>query len=184
MQPLLGNKPDKSVTDGENDRFEKLAGILDDELSKHKFLVGDDVTIADIAVMAPMHLHEACDFPIGKYKNLQRWMGEVEKLDCWKKTQGAVEKALLPNKVSGRSIVLESYTVTNLIAVPILVRLVRGCCFLVHACLDGHCRITLKHHQRSQRETEKASHCKRGRLEIRQHVEPSSKITFHHLDSA
>ena len=25
-----------------------------------------------------------------------QWMGEIEKLPCWQKTQGAVEKALLP----------------------------------------------------------------------------------------
>ena len=98
VQPLLGNKPDESVIAGEADKWNKYAGILDSQLSKTKFLVGDEVTIADIAVAAPMHLHEACKMPLDKHPNLQRWMSEIEKLPEWQKTQGAVEKALLPGK--------------------------------------------------------------------------------------
>lgn len=98
VQPLLGNKPDESVIDGESERWNKLAGILDDELGKHKYLVSNEVTIADIAVMAPLHLHEACKFPVDKHPNLKRWIADIEKLPSWVKTQGAVDKALLPNK--------------------------------------------------------------------------------------
>jgi hypothetical protein len=46
-----------------------------------------------------MHLTEASKFPLDRYPNLQRWMKEqIEVLPSWKKTQPAVEKALLPNK--------------------------------------------------------------------------------------
>lgn len=98
VQPLLGNKPDESAIEAEAERHNKLCSILDEQLGKTKWLVGNEVTIADIAVASPMHLHPACKLPIDKYPNLQRWIGEVEKLPCWQKTQGAVEKALLPGK--------------------------------------------------------------------------------------
>lgn len=105
VKPLLQAEPDQKVIDGESERFNTLAGILNDQLSKTKWLTGDDVTIADFAVAAPMHLHEASHFPLEKYPHLKRWMTEgMEQLDSWKKTQGAVEKALLPNglpKVQG-----------------------------------------------------------------------------------
>jgi len=98
VQPLLGNKPDESVIEGEAPNFHKLAAILNEDLGKHKFIAGNEVTIADIAIASPMHLHEASKLPMDKYPNLKRWIGDIEKLPAWQKTQGAVEKALLPNK--------------------------------------------------------------------------------------
>lgn len=100
VKPLLQAEPDQKIIDGEAERFNTLAGILDSQLGKTKWLTGDNVTIADIAVAAPMHLHAAARLPIDKYPNLKRWMTEgVEQLDGWKNTQGAVEKALTPNAI-------------------------------------------------------------------------------------
>lgn len=46
------------------------------------------------------HLWEASKLPLDKYPNVKRWLTEgVEQLDSWKNTQGAVNKALLPNGV-------------------------------------------------------------------------------------
>lgn len=100
VKPLLKAQPDQAVLDGESARFHKLAGILDRQLGKTKYLVGDDVTIADIAVAAPMHLHEAQLLPLENYPNLSRWIADIEKLPSWQKTQGAVDKALLPGKAT------------------------------------------------------------------------------------
>ena len=71
-----------------------LAGILDARLAKSKWLAGDQVTIADIAVAAPMHVHKPQRLPLSDHPNLQRWMTDVEKLPCWQKTQGAVDRVL------------------------------------------------------------------------------------------
>ena len=101
VKPLLKSEPDQSILDAQEPRWKALAQILDNQLAKTKYLTGDNVTIADIAVASPFHLHEASRFPIDNYPNLMRWMGDIEKLPCWKKTQGAVEKALLPNKNQG-----------------------------------------------------------------------------------
>ena len=101
VKPLLKAEPDQAVIDAEAPKWNKLAGILDAQLAKTKWLVGDEVSIADIAVAAPMHLHAAQRLPLDKYPNLKRWMVEgVEKLPCWQKTQGAVNKALLPGSTA------------------------------------------------------------------------------------
>lgn len=101
VKPLLGAEPDQTVIDAEAPKWHKHAGILDAQLAKTKWLAGDEVTIADIAVAAPMHLHEAQRLPIEQYPNLKRWLLEqVEKLPSWQKTQGAVDKALLPGKAA------------------------------------------------------------------------------------
>lgn len=98
VKPLLSQEPDEGIIAGQRDRWNQLAGILDATLARKKWLTGDEVTIADLAVAAPMHLRREQRLPLEKYPNLTRWIGQVEGLECWKKTQGAVEKALLPGK--------------------------------------------------------------------------------------
>ena len=87
VKPLLGGAPDQAVLDGEAANFHKLAGILDERLSNSKWLCGDRPTIADIAIAAPMHLHEWSKLPLDKHPNLRRWISTcVEQLPAWKAT--------------------------------------------------------------------------------------------------
>jgi glutathione S-transferase len=100
VKPLLQAEPDQKVIDKEAPNWNKLAKLLNDQLAKPKWLVGEQPAIADIAIATPMHLWEVQRLPLDQYPNLKRWMTEgVEKLPCWQKTQGAVDKAMLPNKV-------------------------------------------------------------------------------------
>jgi glutathione S-transferase len=52
--PLMKGEPDQKIIDAEADKFHRSAGILEARLSKNKWLTGDQITIADIAVAAPM----------------------------------------------------------------------------------------------------------------------------------
>lgn len=88
VKPLLKSEPDQSVIGAEAPKWNQLAGVLDAQLAKTKWLAGDQVTIADIAVAAPMHLHKAQRLPLDQHQNLKRWLTEVEKLPAWQKTQG------------------------------------------------------------------------------------------------
>ena len=94
VKPLLKTEPDQAVIDREAPNWHRLAGILDARLSKSKWLAGDTVTIADIAVAAPMHVHRQQRLPLDRHPNLARWMADVEGLPCWQRTQGAVDRAL------------------------------------------------------------------------------------------
>lgn len=97
VKPLLKAEPDQAAIDKEAPNWNRLAKVLDEQLSKTKWICGDDVTIADIAIASPMHLWRASKLPLDKYPHLKKWMTEgIEKLPAWQKTQGAVEKALLP----------------------------------------------------------------------------------------
>lgn len=98
VKPLLQTEPDESVIDAQAPKWNQLASVLDAQLGKTKFLTGNDVTIADIAVAAPMHLHKSQRLPLDKHPNLKRWLADIEKLPSWQKTQGAVDKALLPTE--------------------------------------------------------------------------------------
>ena len=96
VKPLLSTEPDKAVIYAQAPRWLQLATILDNRLSKSKWLTSDEISIADIAVAAPMHLHEAQRLPLEQLPNLRRWITDIERLPCWKQTQPAVVKALLP----------------------------------------------------------------------------------------
>jgi glutathione S-transferase len=90
VKPLLKAEPDQKILDAQAENFHKLAAILDARLAKTPWLCGNSVTIADIAVAAPIHLHPFQKLPLDQHPNLKRWMTErVEKLPSWKKTDAA-----------------------------------------------------------------------------------------------
>jgi len=96
VKPLLKTEPDQSVIEDHEPKWLQLAMILDNRLSRSKWLTGDEISIADIAIAAPMHLHEAQRLPLDRTPNLKRWLCDIEKLSCWKETQAAVDKLLGP----------------------------------------------------------------------------------------
>jgi len=87
VKPLLGGAADPAVLNAQAAQFHKLAGILDARLARQPWVAGQNATIADIALAAPMHLHGWQQLPLGDHPNVKRWMTErVEQLPCWKKT--------------------------------------------------------------------------------------------------
>lgn len=93
VKPFQGVSPDENVLKEETPKWHELARILDQQLSKGKYICGDEVTIADIALAAPMHLRCMQKLPLDDHSNLKRWMTEtIENLPCWKNTQGPVDK--------------------------------------------------------------------------------------------
>ena len=87
VKPLLGDTTDESILANEQENFHKLASILDVRLKNSTFLCGEEPTIADVAVAAPMHLHGWAKLPLGDHPNLIRWMTkEIENCSWWKET--------------------------------------------------------------------------------------------------
>ncbi|MEI7969749.1 MAG: glutathione S-transferase family protein [Betaproteobacteria bacterium] len=83
VKPLLQAEPDQAVLDANAPKFHLLAGILEERLSKQPWIAGQDATIADIAVAAPMHLHEHQKLPLEGYPHLRNWLARLEALPCW-----------------------------------------------------------------------------------------------------
>jgi len=87
VKPLLGDTTDETILAKEEENFHKLASILDNRLEDSKFLSGNQPTIADVAVAAPMHLHNWQKLPLGDHPNLIRWMTkDIESCSWWKET--------------------------------------------------------------------------------------------------
>ena len=87
VKPLLGSTADQSVLDAQTVQFNKLAAILEARLAKSEWICGSQPTIADIALAAPMHLHQHQQLPLAGFPHLRRWLTErVEKLPSWHNT--------------------------------------------------------------------------------------------------
>ena len=87
VKPLLGSTADPAVLEAQTLQFNKLAGILEARLAKSPWVCGDQPTIADIALAAPMHLHGWQQLPLNDFPHIKRWLTErVEKLPCWHNT--------------------------------------------------------------------------------------------------
>ncbi len=86
VKPILGDKPDNNILKEATPKFHQLAAIIDKTVGTQPWLCGKNVTIADIAVAAPMHLHPWQKLPLEQHPNLVAWMSRVEALPSWKKT--------------------------------------------------------------------------------------------------
>jgi GST-like protein len=64
------------------DRFsnegKRLFGVVDRRLSETRYLAGAEYTIADIATMPWMRLHENQGIDLTQYPHVARWIGELE----------------------------------------------------------------------------------------------------------
>ena len=87
VKPLLGGTTDLDILKNEEENFHKLASILDSRLKDSNFLCGNEATIADVAIAAPMHLHSWAKLPLNDHPNLVRWMTKnIESCSWWKDT--------------------------------------------------------------------------------------------------
>jgi glutathione S-transferase len=55
----------------------RALGVMEQHLGSRRFFVADRYTIADIALYAYTHLAHECDFDLGRYPAIRRWLGRV-----------------------------------------------------------------------------------------------------------
>jgi glutathione S-transferase len=90
LKPLLGQDPDEDrITEGVA-KFRRHARALDECLRDRKWLVGDAMTLADLAVAAQLTYAEATGVPVDEFPNVQRWYAAIEDLPEWQATRPAL----------------------------------------------------------------------------------------------
>lgn len=90
LKPLLGQEPDEARVTEAVAKFRRHAQALDDHLKGRAWLVGDAITLADLAVAANLTYAEATELPMDEFPNIQRWYGAIEELPAWKATHPAL----------------------------------------------------------------------------------------------
>ncbi|KAF2880917.1 hypothetical protein ILUMI_25246 [Ignelater luminosus] len=61
-------------------KFEEAANILEYFLEGHEFVVGNNMTLADISLAATIATFDALDFNFTPYKNITQWYGKMKNL--------------------------------------------------------------------------------------------------------
>lgn len=65
---------------------QEFAGVLDAHLCGRDWISGDALSLADIAIAAPLAAMVPAKLPVAELSNLQRWFGQVQALEVWKRT--------------------------------------------------------------------------------------------------
>jgi glutathione S-transferase len=63
--------------------FKRLGPVLDGELGKHRYIAGDTLTIADLAIGSSLCVADRVGFPLEEYRGIQRWQAELKALPAW-----------------------------------------------------------------------------------------------------
>lgn len=76
--------PDLAVVEEATSNFRAFAGVLNDHMAGRKYLVGDDLTIADFAVAVSLPYAEGAKIPLGEFRELERWHERLNALTAWR----------------------------------------------------------------------------------------------------
>lgn len=64
----------------------QYAAVLDGHLKNRTWLVGDNLTLADYAVAAPLMYRTRASLPLDQYPNLLAWFARIQQLPVWQQT--------------------------------------------------------------------------------------------------
>jgi glutathione S-transferase len=86
LKPMMGKEPDEARVEESTAKFRRHAKALDQHLDGREWLVGDTMTLADIAVAANLTFAKPCELPLDEFPNIQRWYATIKALEAWKAT--------------------------------------------------------------------------------------------------
>lgn len=92
----LGETSASEIARGEAS-FARIAPVLNGELEKHRYLTGDTLTVADLAIASPFCVAEIVKYPLDEYRGIQRWRADLESLPSWKRTV-ALQREYAPSR--------------------------------------------------------------------------------------
>lgn len=87
FKPMLGQgEPDLVELDKAEGPFLRFGSILNAHLKGRRWLVGDRLTLADVAVASSLMYWEPARMPLEKMSEVKRWLGQIEALPAWEQT--------------------------------------------------------------------------------------------------
>ena len=81
----VGDPDPKEVKRGEG-LFNTYATELNNHLQGDDYLVGKNLTLADLAAAAPLEYAVPGNFPLDAYANIRRWYAAIARRDSWRQT--------------------------------------------------------------------------------------------------
>jgi glutathione S-transferase len=81
-------------------QFRSAAAILDSELSRRTWLVGDRVSYADFRMASFLPFNDVGQLPLDEYPVVCRWYRQLEEIDAWRDPFRGLDAPDLPSVLS------------------------------------------------------------------------------------
>ena len=83
--PMMGKAVDEAGAKEGDELLKRFLPIVDAQIGKHKFLVFDKLSLADIILLASLQYTEPLKYDLSPYKNLSAWRKKMMEMDFYKK---------------------------------------------------------------------------------------------------
>jgi glutathione S-transferase len=84
VKPLIGQKTDNARCEEEAAKFGRFASVLDRQLQGRRFIVNDQLTLADFCVAASLTVAQPIKLSLSDYPNIRRWLAGLEDQPGWR----------------------------------------------------------------------------------------------------
>jgi glutathione S-transferase len=99
IKPIIGaGDPDPAAIQRGQMLVTETARVLDAHLAGKKWVVGERLSLADLALAAPLMVIRQAKLPVNDFANVMVWFRRIESLEAWKKT-GPREDRFPPERV-------------------------------------------------------------------------------------
>lgn len=82
----MKQEPDTAALAAAEKEWHTFAPILNGQLESRKWVVGDDITLADFSVGACFSYSEPAGLPWDNYKAIKAWWSRLGEIPAWKNT--------------------------------------------------------------------------------------------------
>ncbi len=95
FKPLLGQgESSQDELQKAAEKLDRCSRVLDSHLADCRWLVGDNLTLADIAVASPLMYLQQARLPLDHCANIRGWLGRIESLPAWRDSAPDVQERL------------------------------------------------------------------------------------------
>ena len=85
LKPMLGlGEADEQRVKEALGSFRRLAAVLDGQLEGRRFVLGDGLSLADLAVAGNFSYAGPAGLPVAEFANITRWLGELDRIPAWR----------------------------------------------------------------------------------------------------
>ena len=86
---LGGGEPNEYAVQRATTLFHDAAKVLDAALAKSPNVAGETLTLADLAIAAPLMYAGLAKLPVADYAHVTRWFSTIQATEAWKATEPA-----------------------------------------------------------------------------------------------
>lgn len=83
LVPMQGGKPDETVIERELEAVRAAFAILDGHFAGRSWMVGDDCTVADLAIGGSLTYAHGGALPVDEFTHLTAWWARLESRPAW-----------------------------------------------------------------------------------------------------